>query len=76
MSNGLNSYDDYKGLTPDQKEFYIYERLNTFGCDIKDIKFIVSDLKAWKIKTIGFVGGISATVGFLTSKVFEIFTKS
>lgn len=72
MPNGdmLKQFANYKKLSKDQQEFYTFERISAIPFIQKDVKA----LKAWKIKIVGFASGVSAVIGFFSSKITDLFT--
>lgn len=72
MPNGdmLKQFDNYKKLSKDNQEFFMFERIAAIPYIQKDLKL----LKAWKIKVVGFASGVSAVIGFFTNKITDLFS--
>ncbi len=65
MANGvIKTYGDYKKLSKDEKDLFMFERISM----IPHIKEDIAKLKSWKIKVVGIATGISAVIGFIGGK--------
>ncbi len=70
MANGvIQKYQDYKNLSQDEKDLFMFERISL----IPGIKNDIKALKSWKVKVVGIATGVSAVLGFISGKLTDLF---